>query len=73
MPWSVGGRHRQGTTAFYRPGYHPDQAFLSPALRGVPAHSWRFGDMPPAEGITEPEVVEVTALVRELRRQAGIE
>lgn len=57
----------------YEPGHHGDQAFLVAAQLGVRAHHWRFGDMPPVEGITEAEVASITTYVRALQRANGIE
>ncbi|WP_343211473.1 cytochrome c (plasmid) [Aliisedimentitalea scapharcae] len=57
----------------YRPGHHADAAFLIAARNGVRAHHWKFGNMPPVEGITEGEVRLVTQYIRELQRANGIE
>jgi len=56
----------------YNPGHHPDAAFLSAAKNGVRAHHWRFGNMPPVEGITEAEIVAIVKYVRELQEANGI-
>ena len=56
----------------YRPGHHSDPAFFLAPLQGVRAHHWRFGDMPPVEGITRDQVATIVAYVRWLQRQAGI-
>jgi mono/diheme cytochrome c family protein len=57
----------------YEPSHHADGAFLMAALRGVSAHHWTFGDMPPVEGITQEQVQVITAYVRWLQRRAGIQ
>lgn len=57
---------------FYLPDHHGDQAFLIAAESGVRAHHWRFGDMPPVEGITRAEVMGVIAYVRALQRANGL-
>lgn len=57
----------------YEPGHHGDQAFLVAAQLGVRAHHWRFGDMPPVEGITEAEVSSIVTYVRALQRANGID
>lgn len=57
----------------YEPSHHGDPAFLLAARNGVRAHHWRFGDMPPVEGVTEGEVKMVVAYVRELQRANGID
>ena len=57
----------------YRPAHHADAAFTLAILRGVRAHHWRYGDMPPVRGIDQQEAEAVTAYVRWLQEQAGIE
>jgi mono/diheme cytochrome c family protein len=57
----------------YEPSHHADAAFLMAAMRGVRAHHWTFGDMPPVEGITEEQVQAITTYVRWLQRGAGIQ
>lgn len=56
----------------YEPGHHGDQAFLVAAQLGVRAHHWRFGNMPPVDGITEAEVASIVRYVRALQRANGI-
>ena len=56
----------------YEPGHHGDMAFLLAVQRGVRAHHWRFGDMPPVEGVSQDEAREIVAYVRELQRANGI-
>ena len=56
----------------YNPGHHPDVAFLLAARNGVRAHHWRFGNMPPVEGITEAEIAAIVKYVRELQEANGI-
>lgn len=56
----------------YEPSHHGDGAFLIAAKNGVRAHHWRFGDMPPVEGITDAEIKLVIAYVRALQRANGI-
>ena len=57
----------------YEPGHHGEQAFLVAAQLGVRAHHWRFGDMPPVQGITEAEVSSIVTYVRALQRANGID
>ncbi|MEI4485083.1 cytochrome c [Frigidibacter sp. MR17.14] len=57
---------------FYLPDHHGDRAFLIAAESGVRAHHWRFGDMPPVEGITRAEVKAVIAYVRALQQANGL-
>ncbi len=56
----------------YRPGHHGDMAFLMAARNGVKSHHWRFGNMPPVEGITDAEVKSIVAYVRALQQANGI-
>ncbi|MEI4472455.1 c-type cytochrome [Frigidibacter sp. MR17.24] len=57
---------------FYLPDHHGDQAFLMAAEWGVRAHHWRFGDMPPVEGVTRADVKAIVAFVRALQRANGM-
>ncbi len=57
---------------FYVPSHHGDAAFQLAAARGVPAHHWRFGDMPPVSGVTQQQVAEITAYIRWLQQTAGL-
>lgn len=56
----------------YEPSHHSDASFFMAAKNGVRAHHWRFGDMPPVEGISEDEIAKVIAYVRALQRENGI-
>lgn len=56
----------------YEPNHHADAAFLLAVLRGVRAHHWRFGDMPPQPQVSREEVEEIVKYVRWLQRQAGV-
>lgn len=57
----------------YRPSHHADIAFALAVRRGVRAHHWPFGDMPPQPSIGEEPVRNITRYVRELQRANGIE
>ena len=59
--------------AIYRPSHHGDEAFQLAVARGVRAHHWRFGDMPPVPGLVRNDVTTIVAYVRWLQRAAGIE
>jgi mono/diheme cytochrome c family protein len=74
------GEHAMGGTAgpplvdpVYRPAHHADIAFALAVRRGVRAHHWGFGDMPPQPSIGEEHVRNITRYVRELQRANGIE
>lgn len=57
----------------YEPGHHGDMAFVLAAQNGVRAHHWKFGNMPPVEGITRADVLNIVAYVRVLQRENGID
>ncbi|MEX2570839.1 MAG: cytochrome c [Gemmatimonadota bacterium] len=56
----------------YEPSHHGDLAFLLAVERGVRAHHWSFGDMPPIRGLSREEIAEIIAYVRFLQRHVGI-
>ena len=57
----------------YEPGHHGDASFHVAVQRGVVAHHWRFGNMPPQPQVGADEVAPIIGYVRWLQRQAGIE
>lgn len=57
----------------YEPNHHSDMAFVVAAQNGVRSHHWKFGNMPPVEGVTQADVKMVVAYVRELQQENGIE
>lgn len=56
----------------YEPGHHADMSFFRAVGRGVKAHHWTFGDMPPIDGLTGEDVRRIVAYVRELQIANGI-
>ncbi len=56
----------------YEPSHHGDMAFVMAAQNGVRAHHWKFGDMPPVEGVTNADILNVVAYVRALQHENGI-
>lgn len=56
----------------YEPSHHADFAFQAAARNGVTAHHWRFGNMPPVDGVTDKQIEWITQYVRELQRANGI-
>ncbi len=56
----------------YEPNHHGDQAFYRAAMQGVRAHHWKFGNMPPVEGMTKDLMVDIISYIRWTQRQAGI-
>ncbi len=73
------GRHAAGSPQgpplvhrYYEPGHHSDMAFLLAVKRGVRAHHWRFGNMPPVPGLSDNDVMAIVGYVRALQRAKGI-
>jgi mono/diheme cytochrome c family protein len=56
----------------YRPNHHADIAFVFAAERGVRAHHWGFGDMPPVPEVSREHVMQIVQYVRWLQREAGV-
>jgi len=57
----------------YRSAHHSDVAFTLAVRRGVAAHHWRFGDMPPQPGVSSAELDDIVRYVRALQQARGIE
>lgn len=57
---------------YYRKRYHPDAVFATAMKQGVKAHHWGFGDMPPAIGMSDDDITDVTIYLRWLQWQVGI-
>jgi hypothetical protein len=47
-------------------------SFQLAVQNGVRAHHWKYGNMPPVEGLTKGDVRGIIAYVRELQRENGI-
>ncbi|WP_335947705.1 MULTISPECIES: c-type cytochrome [Salipiger] len=56
----------------YEPSHHADMAFFMAVERGVQAHHWSFGNMPPQQGLTRADVAGIVTYVREMQRANGI-
>lgn len=56
----------------YEPSHHGDMAFVLAAKNGVRAHHWNFGNMPPVEGVTKADILNVVAYIRRLQQENGI-
>ena len=56
----------------YEPNHHGDQAFIAAMQRGVRAHHWSFGNMPPIENVAEEEALAIIFYIRTLQRANGI-
>ncbi len=57
----------------YRPAHHGDAAFRLAVSRGVRAHHWTYGDMPPVPEVATEEIEAIVGYLRWLQRQVGIE
>lgn len=57
---------------YYRPAHHGDMAIRLAARRGVTSHHWRFGNMPPIEGLTDADLNDIIAFIRAVQRANGI-
>jgi len=59
--------------SLYRPGHHPDESVIRAVRNGVPAHHWRFGDMPVPGDVSDVDIALITQYMRELQRANGIQ
>ena len=73
------GLHGGGSSAglalvhpVYRPAHHADVSFKLAVRRGVKAHHWRFGDMPPQPDVSADDLEAMVQYIRELQRANGI-
>jgi len=57
------------THRFYLPNHHGDEAIYRAAMKGVRAHHWNFGNMPPVEGITKRKLDRIVPYIRWLQKQ----
>ena len=57
---------------FYKPSHHGDAAFYRAALKGVRAHHWNFGDMPPVAGAQTQDLDAIVPYIRWLQKEKGI-
>ncbi|MFV9673262.1 MAG: c-type cytochrome [Acidimicrobiia bacterium] len=58
--------------AYYRPGHHADGAFTLAIRNGVQPHHWNFGAMPPQPDLSDQDIADVTAYVRQIQEAAGV-
>lgn len=68
--WGDGGE--QGPPLMHKlyvPSHHGDEAFYRAALQGARAHHWKFGDMPPVEGISRRALDRIIPYIRWLQRE----
>lgn len=57
---------------FYKPSHHGDPAFYRAPLKGVTAHHWQFGDMPPVPGVNRRDLDKIIPFIRYIQRQNGL-
>ncbi|MEG3618760.1 cytochrome c [Magnetovibrio sp. PR-2] len=57
---------------YYEPNHHADGAFFLAAQRGVRAHHWPYGDMPPQPHMSTVDMAAIVQYVRELQKHNGI-
>jgi len=57
---------------FYKPSHHPDATFYRAALKGVRAHHWNFGDMPPIAGVAKKDLDAIIPFIRWLQKERGL-
>ena len=77
---SCHGESARGTTQgppllhiIYEPSHHSDASFVLAAQRGVAAHHWGFGNMPPQPQVDSGGLRAIIAYVRWAQRQVGID
>ncbi len=66
------GRGPSFLSKVYEPSHHGDEAFLLAPKRGVNAHHWGFGNMPPVPGVSDEDVAKIVGYVRWAQRVVGI-
>ncbi len=76
---SCHGQSGQGTdkgptfmSPVYKSSHHGDAAFYHAALNGARAHHWKFGDMPPVDGISRRKLDKIIPYIRWMQQQHGI-
>ena len=57
---------------YYKPSHHGDGAFYLAVERGVRAHHWGFGNMPPIKGVAPNQIQQIVRFIRWWQRQNGI-
>ena len=56
----------------YKPSHHGDGSYYQAALKGVKAHHWKFGDMPPVPDATSDDVSRILPFIRWLQQENGV-
>lgn len=57
----------------YRENVFPDYVFKKAIREGKREKNWRFGEMPPTEGITDTQIDNITSFVRAAQVASGID
>lgn len=58
--------------AYYKPSHHDDGSFYRAGLKGVKAHHWKFGDMPPVKGMTEKKMRSIIGYIRVVQQAKNL-
>jgi mono/diheme cytochrome c family protein len=66
------GRGPSFLSKIYESSHHGDEAFMLAVRRGVSAHHWGFGNMPPVPGVAEEDVSKIIGYIRWAQHVAGI-
>jgi len=56
----------------YVPNHHGENAFQAAVQRGVRAHHWNFGNMPPQPQVSQEDVTLIVRYIREMQRANGL-
>lgn len=56
----------------YHPGHHGDGAFYIAPKKGARAHHFKFGDMPPVEGVNDTQLRTIIEYVRAVQQANGL-
>jgi len=56
----------------YVPNHHNENAFQAAVQRGVRAHHWNFGNMPPQPQVSQSDVTLIVRYIREMQRANGL-
>lgn len=57
----------------YRPSHHGDFSFVRAVTLGVPQHHWLFGAMPAQPQVSEQQIDQIVAYIREVQIANGID
>lgn len=57
---------------FYKPSHHRDSSFYRAVRKGVRAHHWEFGNMPPVSGLTSKDLDAIIVFIRWYQKEKGL-